>query len=242
MCYNDPVMESGGKITALELALGEQASVSAKIGVPEWWPSGHRAGLVLAHDVGSNMEHPLLAALQEALVGSGFLTIRFNFPFAEEKRKRPDAAPLLERAYRAAIGALSRDPEEAPAQTVLAGFGLGARVASEVIAGGVKADGLVCISYPLHPSGKPSKLQADALYRIICPILFVQGTRDQRCKLERLAELQRRIGAPSKICQVEDADHTLTLIKRSPRTPEEVGAQVLQAVQDFLRRITGPGL
>jgi predicted alpha/beta-hydrolase family hydrolase len=235
-------MESAGKIASLNLAVAEATAVAARIGIPEWWPSGHRAGVVIAHDVGTDMDHPLLAALQESLVASGFLTIRFNFPFVEDKRKRPDPGPILERAYRTAIAALGRDPEEAPAQIMLAGFGLGARVAADVIAGGAKADGLVSISYPLHPSGKPSKLQADALYRIICPILFVQGSRDQRCKIERLADLQRQIGAPSKIIQVEDADQNLALIKRSTRTRDEVQDQVLDAVHDFLRRTTGPGL
>ncbi len=235
-------MESAGKIASLNLAVAEATAVSARIGIPEWWPSGHRAGVVIAHDVGTDMDHPLLAALQESLVASGFLTIRFNFPFVEDKRKRPDPGPILERAYRTAIAALGRDPEEAPAQIMLAGFGLGARVAADVIAGGAKADGLVSISYPLHPSGKPSKLQADALYRIICPILFVQGSRDQRCKIERLAGLQRQIGAPTKILQIEDADQNLGLIKRSNRTPEQVQDQVLDAVLDFLKRSTGPGL
>jgi predicted alpha/beta-hydrolase family hydrolase len=235
-------MEPAGKIAPLKLAVGGATTVSARVGIPEWWPSGHRAGVVLAHDVGADMDQPLLAALQESLVASGFLTIRFNFPFVENKRKRPDPAPILERTYRTAMAALSRDPEEAPAQIILAGFGLGARVAADVIAGGTKADGLVSISYPLHPSGKPSKLQADALYRIICPILFVQGSRDQRCRIDRLAGLQRQIGAPTKILQVEDADQNLALIKRSTRTPDEVREQLLGSVHDFLRRTTGPGL
>ena len=119
------------------------------------------------------------------------------------------------------------------------GFGLGARVASEVIAGGLKADGLICVSFPLHAAGKPSKQNADALYRIICPILFVQGSRDTRCRSDRLELMRRRIGAPTSIALIEDADHQLELIKRSTRLPEDVRAEVLGAIEGFLRRTTG---
>ena len=232
-------MESRDKFSAAQLVVTSEFTVDACIGVPEWWPSGHRTAVILAHDASSNLDHPLQVAVQESLVRSGFLTIRFNFPFAQEKRKRPDPPPLLDRTYRVAIAALRRDPEEAPAQLVFAGFGLGARVASEVIAGGLKADALICVSFPLHAAGKPSKQNADALYRIICPILFVQGSRDTRCRSDRLELMRRRIGAPTSIALIEDADHQLELIKRSTRLPEDVRAEVLGAIEGFLRRTTG---
>lgn len=231
-------MDSSGKISAVQLAV-PGATVSANLGVPEWWPSGHRVAVVLAHDVGTDMSHPLLVALQESLLRHGFLTIRFNFPFAEDKRKRPDPSALLARVYESAIVALHHYPEEAPARLVLAGFGLGARVAADVIAAGRKCDGLMCLSYPLHAAGKPSKQNADALYRIICPILFVQGSRDTHCRIDRLEQLRRRIGAPTALKLVEDGDHQLAPIKRSVRAPEEVTADVLDAVDAFLRRTTG---
>jgi predicted alpha/beta-hydrolase family hydrolase len=232
-------MESGGKFNSLQLVVTREFTVNATIGIPEWWPSGHRAAVILAHDASSNLDHPLLVALQESLVRTGFLTIRFNFPFAQDKRKRPDSPALLDRTYKTAIAALCRDAEEAPAQLVLCGFGLGARVASEVIASGLKADGLVCVSFPLHAAGKPSKQNADALYRIICPILFVQGSRDTRCRSDRLELLRRGIGAPTSVALVEDADHQLELIKRSVRDPDDVRAEVLSSIASFLGRTTG---
>lgn len=179
--------------------------------------------------------------LQRALLQKGFLSIRFNFPYAEQRKKRPDAMPVLEKTYRAAVEALLRDPQDAPAQLIFAGFGLGARVASQAIAGGLKADGLICVSYPLHPSGKPNQQRADALFRIICPILFVQGSRDAHCRIDRLELLQRRIGAPTQISVVRDADHNLSLVKRSSRTAEEVQDEVRLIVEEYLARTAGGG-
>ncbi len=109
-------------------------------------------------------------------------------------------------------------------------------MASQVIASGTKADGLVCVSYPLHPAGKPSQQKTDALFRIICPILFVQGSRDSHCRIDRLQLLQRRIGAPTQIAVIEDANHDLQPVRRSHRTAEDITAETLAAVETFLRK------
>jgi predicted alpha/beta-hydrolase family hydrolase len=206
------------------------------VAVPEWWPSGHRAGVVLAHDQGADLESDLLVGLQQRLVARGFLSIRFNFPFAEQKRKRTDAEALLERTFRAAAGFLVRDPQDAPSRLMFVGLGLGARVAAQVVASGAKADVLVCLAFPLHPSGKPSQQRAEALFRLTCPILFVQGTRDAYCRLDRLEPLLRRIGAPTQLRTVVDADHELKAVRRTPRAPEDVREEVLSSVETFLAR------
>ena len=232
-------METNGKIQAAQLAVAPGVSVKALIGIPEWWPSGHRAGVILAHDAGTDMNQGVLVKLQERLTNNGFLNIRFNFPHAEQGKKRPDAMPTLERAYKAAAQALLHNPEDAPAMLIFAGSGLGAKVASHTIAAGMKADGLICISYPLHPAGKPNQSKPDALFRVICPILFVQGSRDANCRIDRLELLRRRIGAPTHVTVIEDADHGLSPVKRSNRTPEDVTGEVLASIDTYLQRTIG---
>ena len=233
-------METNPRFKDLQLQVAPGLVVSANLGVPEWWPSGNRLGLVIAHDVGSDMERDVLVWLQQKLVDRGVLSLRFNFPFAERGRKRPDRSSVLDRAYRAAIAGLTQDPQNAPAQLVFAGFGLGCRVAAQTLAHGVKADALVCLGYPLHAAGKPSQLKADPLFRVICSTLFVQGTRDTHCRIDRLESLLRRIGAPTRLATIEDADHELQPIKRTPRTEEDVREEINAAVQAFLVQVIGP--
>lgn len=232
-------MGASDKVRAVELEVAPGIEVSGSIGVPEWWPSGNRTGLVMAHDLGSDQNQALLIELQQELTSRGLLNIRFNFPFAQSGKKRPDPQPVLERSYRTAVQALVRDPEEAPAGLILAGFGLGARVASQVIAAGAKADALICLSYPLHPAGKPSQQRTDALFRIICPILFIQGSRDANCRIDRLELLRRRIGAPTQLAVIEDGDHDLAPVKRSSRSVEEIHGEVLAAATSFIQRTVG---
>jgi predicted alpha/beta-hydrolase family hydrolase len=239
VCDKNRALETTAKLDPVVIPLSEESTVSGVVGTPEWWPTGTRVAVVLAHDVGSDMNGELLTSLHRGLADRGYLSLRFNFPYVEAGRKRPDPGPVLEKAFRHVITALMTDPQNAPARVILGGLGLGARVASSVLAQGFKAEGLVSLSYPLHPSGKPTQLRADPLFRIICPMLFVQGTRDPTCKLDRLQGLLRRIGAPTQLHVVQDADHKLDVIRRSGRTPEEVQAEVLAAVDAFAQRATG---
>ena len=232
-------MVTNYRVEAIQILVAPEISVSGHIGIPAWWPSGHRVGIVLGHDAGSNMDQPFLSTLHLRLVQRGYLTLRFNFPFAEQRKKRPDPTPLLERAFRAAVTSLLRDPQIAPARLFFGGMGLGARVATQIVATGQTADGVVCLGFPLHPSGKPNQQKADSLFRIICPVHFVQGSRDPYCRIDRLETLLRRIGAPTSLYVVQDADHSFGLIKRTTRTPEEVLEEALTTVDGFVQKALG---
>jgi predicted alpha/beta-hydrolase family hydrolase len=185
------------------------------------------------------MDGEAVTCLQRDLVDRGVLTLRFNFPFAEAGRKRPDPDTLLDRTYRAAVAGLLADPQNAPGRLVFGGLGLGCRVATQTVAHGAKADALVCLGYPLHAAGKPSQLRADPLFRVICSTLFVQGTHDKHCRIDRLQALLRRVGAPTQLATIEDADHALQPIKRTTRSAAEMRSEVGSVVQAFLVQVTG---
>jgi predicted alpha/beta-hydrolase family hydrolase len=55
---------------------------------------------------------------------------------------------------------------------------MGGRMCSMAVAEGLPAAGLVLISYPLHPPGKPEKLRTEHLPLIEVPCLFLSGDRD----------------------------------------------------------------
>lgn len=65
-----------------------------------------------------------------------------------------------------------------PEQLVLGGRSFGGRSCSVAVADGLPAAGLVLLSYPLHPPGKPDKLRVDHLDRVDVPTLLVSGERD----------------------------------------------------------------
>ena len=186
--------------------------VSAVLGIPRWWPTGARVGLILAHGARTSFADPLVEHLHRELTERRFLCLRFNFPFAEARGagarpRRLDSPTVLRRCFRAAVGALARDPTASPAHLFLAGVGLGAQVAADLSISRLRADGLVLLGYPLHPAGKPEKTQAEQLYRVVSPMLFVQGTRDPFGTRDEVAGY--RLSDRIEILWLEDGDHDL---------------------------------
>ena len=211
--------------------------VSGLLGIPRWWPTGARIGVALAHSANRDMNDPLIAHLNRELTERSYLTLSFNFPFAEAKKRRPDSAQVLRRTFRAAIGALARDPTAAPAHLFLGGTGLGGQVAAEIAGARGRVDGLFLLGFPLHPQGKPELAQPEQLFRVVAPMLFAQGTRDRHCELDVLRRTLSRIGAPTTLQVVEEADRQFKVLKKSGRTDEEVQAEVLGAVDGWIQKV-----
>jgi hypothetical protein len=181
----------------------------------------------------------LLARLHQQLTEHRCLSLRFNFPFAEAKKRRPDAPQVLRRALRAAVEVLARDPSGAPANLFLIGMGLGARTAADLAASRLRVDGLAFLGFPLHPPERPEQAQADQLFRAVSPILFVQGDRDRRCDLRTLQRLLGRVGAPTALHAIREADHRFRVLKKSGRTSEEVGEEVFAVVESWIQKVAG---
>lgn len=234
-------MESSERFEEIQIPLLEGVHglghVRGVLGTPEWWPTGERVAVVMAHGTSKSCDDPLIVNLTRALTARGLLTLRFNFPFAEAgKRATSDSPAVLERTFRAAVALLGRDPAALPARLFVGGVGLGGRVAAELVADRLHADGLFFLGFPLHGQDKPEQIDPDVLYRITSPMLFVQGTRDRRCQGEALRRALRRVGAPIELHDVEHADSSFHAPKKSGRSEAEVHAEVLGVLAGWITR------
>jgi len=213
-------------------------AITAVVGIPEWWPTGERIAVALAHDSGSDLNDPVVERVHRRLAEHKCLSVRFNFPFAESGRpSSEDSAEVLERAFRAALSILGRDATAAPSHLFLGGMGIGGRVAARLATARLQIDGLFFLGYPLHPAGKPKKAQPDHLNRIIAPMLFVQGSEDPRCHLDTLRGTLGRIGAPTTLQSIRGADHRLLC----PFMPGDIGPDegdsVANAVVNWIDKV-----
>lgn len=237
------MVEPSARFEELKIALPEPVhgvgEVSAVLGIPRWWPTGSRVAVVLAHGQGSNLSDPLIEYLHRELTERRYLSLRFNFPFAEAGKRRPDSAHVLRRCYRAALGLLARDPTAAPAHVFLGGLGLGAQVAVGVASARIRVDGLVLLGYPLHPQDRPDEAQPEELFRIVAPLLFLQGSRDRSCDLEALRRVLRSVGAPTALQVVEQADRSFKVPKKAGRSAEEVREEILATVDTWIQKVLG---
>ncbi|HEY4609061.1 MAG TPA: alpha/beta family hydrolase [Ilumatobacteraceae bacterium] len=129
--------------------------------------------LLLFPGSGSSSSHPSLLAIAKAV--APMKCVRADFPYRKAGRKAPDRAPVLMQAVREEAAPLLRGG------LVLGGRSLGGRMCSMAVGDAedpLPAKGLVLISYPLHPPGKPDSLRVEHLPRISVPCLFISGTRD----------------------------------------------------------------
>lgn len=78
-----------------------------------------------------------------------------------------------------------------------------------VASGAVTAAGLVLISYPLHPPGKPERLRVEHFPALSVPCLFVSGTRDAFGTPDELEAHTAAIPGPVTHRWVDGKDHSL---------------------------------
>ncbi|MCU1360638.1 MAG: hydrolase of the alpha/beta-hydrolase fold family [Ilumatobacteraceae bacterium] len=127
--------------------------------------------LLLFPGAGSSSDHSSLVAIEQAI--APMQCRRADFPYRKLGRRAPDRPPVLLQAVVDEATAMG------PGPLVLGGRSMGGRICSMAVAdGSVAAVGLVLISYPLHPPGKPDRLRVEHLPSIVVPCLFIHGTKD----------------------------------------------------------------
>lgn len=184
-----------------------------------------QAIVVLAHGAGGDMSDRVLVGLSKALEADEIATLRFNFPYREAGRRTPGSQRDAEACYRS-IADFARRLD---VPLYLGGKSYGGRIATHIVADGYEVDGLVLLSYPLHPPGRFDKLRDEHLARIAAPMLFVQGTRDTFARPDLLEKTRAALPNATHV-PIENGDHGL---KARGRKPDEVVADIVSAFRTF---------
>ncbi len=177
---------------------------------------------VFAHGAGAGMNHPFMQRAAEALEARGIAPHRFDFPYMQAKKSRPDPPAVAEEAVRQAVAEAAR---QHPGLPILAGGkSFGGRMTSQAQASqpmpGVR--GLVFFGFPLHPPGRPGTSRAEHLTSVDVPMLFLQGTRDEFAQLDLLQQVVRGLGDRATLHLVEDGDHSFKAPKRTGKSEADV--------------------
>lgn len=176
--------------------------------------------MTLAHGAGAGMDHFFMTELAARLAGVGIATLRFNFPFTEGKKGRPDTPAV---AHATIAAALSRAHADFPSLPLFAaGKSFGGRMTSQYLAGqqpgqprdevGAADDpregvrGIVFYGFPLHPPGKPSVERADHLKKLAVPKLFLQGTKDELAPWDLIYSVCSSL-RKTRLVKIEGANH-----------------------------------
>jgi uncharacterized protein len=179
--------------------------------------------LLLTPGASATRDSPALVAIDRALSAEGVVVERIDLPSS-----RP--GPKVFDAITDAAGALATEAGVAPAEVVLGGRSFGGRMCSVVVADGLPAAGLVLVSYPLHPPGRPEQRRVEHFPRLTVPCLFVSGTRDPFATPAELEEAAATIPGAVTHVWIDGGNHGLSTQDR----------RVAEAVRDWVRSLDGP--
>ena len=132
-----------------------------------------KGALLLTPGASADRHHSALVAIDDAVSELGVAVERIDFKNRGTRRAEAFVGVVVDEvaALRAASGVAAN-------KVVLGGRSMGGRICSMAVAEGLPALGLVLVSYPLHPPGKPNQPRTEHLPNISAPCLFVSGTRD----------------------------------------------------------------
>lgn len=165
--------------------------------------------LLLAPGAGADRTSAALVAIDNAVSDLGIVVSRMDFPYRKAGRRAPDRQPVLVQAVREEAELLVASSGGRPKSLLLGGRSMGGRMCSIAVAEGLPAAGLVLVSYPLHPPGKPDMLRTSHFSEINVPCLFVSGTRDSFAKPEELLAATQLLGGKVTHHWIEGGDHGL---------------------------------
>jgi hypothetical protein len=166
--------------------------------------------IAITHGAGSNCQAPLLIAVAEKFAEAGFTVLRFDLAFRQARAggpPRPGDAALDREGIRAAAATLRRI---AKGRIFLGGHSYGGRQATMLAASdpGV-AEGLLLLSYPLHPPRRISEMRTAHFPKLSTPAVFVHGSRDPFGTLDEMRSALALIPAPTTLIEIEGAGHDL---------------------------------
>lgn len=168
--------------------------------------------VLLTHGAGADCNSKLLVAVANAFEGIGFVVLRFDLPFRRERRHGPPPFDSAERD-REGIGlaaAAMRGKTKPRGRIFLGGHSYGGRQSSMLLAEAPQlADGLLLLSYPLHPPRKPDQLRTAHFPKLTRLCFFVHGTRDPFGAVDEMKAAVELIPARHALLQLEGAGHEL---------------------------------
>jgi uncharacterized protein len=188
--------------------------------------------IVLTHGAGADCQSKLLVEVSNALAESGLTVLRFDLPF---RRERPHGPPSPSNAARDRDGlrrAVLIMRERKNRQVFLGGHSYGGRQATMLVAEEPQlADGLLLLSYPLHPPRKPNQLRTSHFPRLTTPAFFVHGMRDPFGTTAEMNSALKLIPGSHTMLKVDGAGHDLL----PKRTANELPSRVVNEFREFLR-------
>lgn len=195
-------------------------------------PNGE--AILLTHGAGADCNSKLLVALANAFEGIGTTVLRFDLPFRQE---RPHGPPRFGSAARDREGirrTAAAMRQRTSGRMFLGGHSYGGRQSSMLLADEPEtADGLLLLSYPLHPPRKADELRTSHFPKLTRAALFVHGTRDPFGSIGEMRSAIALIPGRHEMLAIDGAGHDLA----GKSGHDELAERVVAEFQAFVGRL-----
>ncbi|WP_419840827.1 alpha/beta family hydrolase [Candidatus Poriferisodalis sp.] len=178
--------------------------------------------LLLTPGAGGSAEHRTLVDI-EAVLRERMPVRRHEFAYGRSGRRAPPRASNVAEELSSDLPQIAAELGVPQDRLAIGGRSFGGRVCSMAVAGGAVSAGLVLLSYPLHPPGRPERLRSDHFGRIGVPCLFVSGTNDPFATPDELRRHTQAIAGPVTLGFVDGAGHDPSTVAARRTVVDQVG-------------------
>ncbi|KAI4326833.1 hypothetical protein L6164_019363 [Bauhinia variegata] len=199
--------------------------------------------VIFAHGAGAPSSSDWMirwkALLREALHAAEVVTFDYPYIVGGKRRAPPKAEKLVE--FHSDI--VKKTAAKYPGHPlILAGKSMGSRVACMVASlKDMNVSALVCLGYPLK--GINGAVRDETLLQLTVPTMFVQGSKDGLCPLEKLEATRKKMKALNELHVIDGGDHSFKISKKHLQekgsTQHEAEDVAVHAVAAFISRSLG---
>ncbi|KAF7150237.1 hypothetical protein RHSIM_Rhsim02G0241900 [Rhododendron simsii] len=196
--------------------------------------------VVFAHGAGAPSSSDWMIRWKELLAKAlqAVEVVTFDYPYISGGKRGapPKAEKLVDFHAEVAKKALAK---YAGHPLILVGKSMGSRV-SCMVAGeeGVDVSAVVCLGYPLK--GMNGAVRDETLLQLTVPTMFVQGSKDGFCPLEKLEPVRKKMKFVNELHVIEGGDHSFKIAKKhllsKGSTQEEAEDQAVRAIAKFVSK------
>jgi predicted alpha/beta-hydrolase family hydrolase len=189
---------------------------------------------VFAHGAGAGMNHPFMQRAAQALEGRGIATHRFEFPYMQAKKSRPDPPAIADHLVPAGRQQF-RGRHAIPRQIVVHVFGGRVARLAGVDDQHRSAARVGVLWFPLHAPGKPGTEPCRHLSSLTYQCYFCR-TCDEFAQLDLLQQVVRDLDDRATLHLIEDGDHSFKVPKRSGKTEADVMNELADTIHGWMTR------
>ncbi|KAK3434201.1 hypothetical protein EUGRSUZ_D01725 [Eucalyptus grandis] len=196
--------------------------------------------VVLAHGAGAPSSSDWMVRWKEMLGKAlhAVEVITFDYPYISGGKRR--APPKAEKLVEFHLDVVRKAAAKYPGHPlILAGKSMGSRVSCMVAnEEGVCPSAIVCLGYPLKLG---TILRDETLLQLSVPVMFVQGSKDGLCPLEKLEAVREKMISTTRLYVIDGGDHSFKIAKKllqsSGMTQDEAEDLAVQDIAKFVSNV-----